>query len=56
MAEWVVCLTRNSSVLNFESHQRLLLFPWLEQETLPSLLSTGCFQDRFEHDFTIKLN
>ena len=43
VAMWVSCLTRNRWMpvsREFEPHQRLPLF--LEQETLPALLSTEC--------------
>ena len=43
VAMWVACLTRNRWMpvsREFEPHQRLPLF--LEQETLPALLSTEC--------------
>ena len=53
VAQWVVCLTRNRWMLVscvFEPHQGCRCF--LEQETLPPLLSTGWFQERIRAWFT----
>ena len=45
MAEWVACLTRNVEVVGSSPIKEPRCF--LEQETLPLLLCTGWFQERF---------
>ena len=44
VAQWVARLTRNVEVVGSSPNQRLRCF--LEQETLPLLLSTGWFQEQ----------
>ena len=53
MAQWVARLTRNVEVVGSGPIKGPRCF--LEQETLPLLLSTGWFQEGFERDFTIEL-
>ena len=53
MAQWVARLTRNVEVVGSSPIKDPRCF--LEQETLPLLLSTGWFQELFERDFTIEL-
>ena len=63
-----ICLTRNRSVDRSRWNRIKGSYCFLEQKTLPSLLSTGWFQEWIQHDldneqfcsinacFTIKLN
>ena len=44
MAQWVVRLTRNVAVVGSSPIKGPRCF--LEQETIPLLRSTGCFQER----------
>ena len=43
MAQWFVCLTRNMKVMGSSPIKEP---PFLEQETLPSLINTGWFQEQ----------
>ena len=52
MAQWVAHMTRNVEVMGSSPINGPRCF--LEQETLPVLLSTGWLQE--PRDFTIKLN
>jgi len=52
VSQWVARLTRNGWMpvtREFEPHQRLTRC-FLEQKTLPSLLSTGWFQEQIKLD------
>ena len=49
MAQWVACLTRNVKVVGLSPIKGPRCF--LEQETLPLLLSNGWFQEQIQARF-----
>ena len=53
MAQWVAGVSYNQSVVSSNNSKSFICF--LGNETLPSLVSTGWFQDGFELYFITKL-
>ena len=54
VAQWIARLIRNLEVVGSSPIKATCCY--IEQETLPLLLSTGWFQERIRRDFTIEVN